>query len=230
MFLPLYDHNERVHIPFPFVNIAIIAANMLIFVFYEGVGDNVAVGASSYSFGLIPAVLFDFRDLEPQLQVLPEWTSVVTYAFFHGSLMHLAGNMLFLWVFGDNVEDALGHARYLLFYLLCSAAGGFAYAIVDVWSDVPLIGASGAVSGVVAAYLMLHPSVKVWVLALGRIPLRLQAVWLLGAWILYQIYNVIASSDSQVAFIAHVGGLAAGAVLVIFLRRKGVPLFDRSAA
>jgi len=230
MFIPLYDHNRRLHVPVPYVNLAIIAANILIFLLYQQAGDQRAINASSYSFGLIPVVLFDIRDLAPQLQVVPEWMSVVTYAFLHGSFMHLIGNMLFLWVFGDNVEDAMGHVRYLVFYLLCAAAGGYAYALLDINSEVPLIGASGAVSGVVAAYLMLHPRVKIWVLALGRIPLRLSAVWLLGAWILYQVFNTIVAAEGNVAFIAHVGGLIAGAVLIVFFRRRGVPLFDRKPA
>ena len=154
--------------------------------------------------------------------------SLITYAFLHGNFMHLIGNMLFLWVFGDNVEDAMGHGRYLAFYIICAIVSGLAYALLDLNSDMPLIGASGAVSGVVAAYLMLHPKVKVWVLALGRIPLRLSAQWLLGAWVLYQIYNAVAYPESQVAWIAHVGGLVAGAILVLFFRRKGVPLFDKN--
>lgn len=226
MFIPVYDHNRLVHVPLPFVNLGIIAVTVLIFLFYQGAGSQQALGASSYSFGLIPVVLFDLRDLAPQLQVLPDWMSVVTYAFLHGGFMHLIGNMLFLWVFGDNVEDALGHVRYLAFYLICAAAGGLAYAVMDVNSDVPLIGASGAVSGVVAAYLMLHPRVKVWVLVLGRIPLRLSAVWVLGAWVLYQVFNALTAADSQVAWIAHVGGLVAGALLVLVMRRPGVALFD----
>lgn len=230
MFIPLYDHNRRVHVPHPYVNLTIIAANVLIFLLYQGAGNQQAVGASSYSFGLIPAVFFDVRELSPHLQLLPEWMSIVTYAFLHGGYMHLIGNMLFLWVFGDNVEDAMGHVRYLAFYLICAAAGGYAYAVLDMNSEVPLIGASGAVSGVVAAYLMLHPRVKIWVLALGRIPLRLTANWLLGAWILYQIVNALVVEGGQVAFIAHVGGLVAGAVLVVFFRRKGVQLFDRNIA
>ncbi len=230
MFIPLHDHNRLVHVPRPFVNLFLIAANILIFLLYQGAGSQLAVAASSYSFGLIPVVLFDIRDLSPELQMLPDWMSVVTYAFLHGGYMHLIGNMLFLWVFGDNVEDAMGHLRYLVFYLLCAMAGGLAYASIDVNSDVPLIGASGAVSGVVAAYLMLHPRVKVWVLALGRIPLRLSAGWLLGGWILYQIVNALIASDSDVAWIAHIGGMAAGAVLIVFFRRRGVPLFDRNIA
>ncbi|MCV0425552.1 MAG: rhomboid family intramembrane serine protease [Roseibium sp.] len=228
MFIPLHDHNRLEHVPFPYVNLTIIALNVVIFFLFQGAGETEAVGASSLSYGLIPVVLFDIRDLAPHLQVLPDWMSLITYAFLHGGFMHLIGNMLFLWVFGDNVEDAMGHVRYLIFYLLCAAAGGYAYAILDVNSEVPLIGASGAVSGVVAAYLMLHPRVKVWVLAFGRIPLRLSAQWLLGAWVLYQVVNAVISGDSQVAWIAHLGGLAAGAILVIFFRRKDVPLFDRN--
>lgn len=228
MFIPLHDHNRLVHVPRPYVNLALIAANILIFLLYQRAGAQQAVAASSYSYGLIPVVLFDIRDLSPELQMLPDWMSVVTYSFLHGSFMHLIGNMLFLWVFGDNVEDAMGHLRYLVFYLLCAAAGGIAYASIDVNSDVPLIGASGAVSGVVAAYLMLHPRVKVWVLALGRIPVRLSAIWLLGGWILYQIVNAAIASDSDIAWIAHIGGMAAGALLILFFRRRGVPLFDRN--
>lgn len=230
MFIPLHDQNRLLHVPRPYVNLAIIAANVLVFLVFQKAGEQRAVAASSYSFGLIPVVLFDIRNLAPQLQVIPDWMSVITYAFLHGGFMHLIGNMLFLWVFGDNVEDAMGHLRYLIFYLICGAAGGFAYAILDVNSEVPLIGASGAVSGVVAAYLMLHPRVKVWVLVLGRIPVRLTAFWLLGAWVLYQIGNAIVSVNSEVAWIAHVGGLVTGAVLVLFFRRRGVPLFDRTPA
>ncbi|MHA7775694.1 rhomboid family intramembrane serine protease [Roseibium sp. M-1] len=227
MFLPLHDQNRLVRVPRPYVNLALIAANVLIFLFYQQAGTEKAVAASSYSFGLIPVVLFDIRDLAPALQMQPDWMSLVTYAFLHGGFMHLIGNMLFLWVFGDNVEDAMGHLRYLIFYLLCGIAGGLAYAMVDVDSAVPLIGASGAVSGVVAAYLVLHPRVKIWVLALGRIPLRLSAMWILGAWVLYQVYNAVTAPESEVAWIAHLGGLVAGAVLIVFLRHRDVPLFDR---
>lgn len=228
MFIPLHDDNRLRHVPRPYVNLAIIAVNVLVFLLYQRAGAVHATAGASYSFGLIPAVLFDIRDLAPQLQVQPDWMSLITYAFLHGGFMHLIGNMLFLWVFGDNVEDALGHLRYLVFYLLCAAAGGLAYAALDMASATPLIGASGAVSGVVGAYLMLHPRVRIWVLVLGRIPLRLTARWVLGAWIAYQVFNAVVAADSHVAWMAHVGGLAAGAVLVVFMRRKGVALFDRS--
>ncbi|GAA0784976.1 rhomboid family intramembrane serine protease [Roseibium denhamense] len=227
MFIPLHDHNKLTHVPRPYVNLGLIAANFIVYFVLQGAGQEQAMIGSSYSYGLIPSVFFDLRDLSPQLQMLPDTFSIVTYAFLHGGFMHLIGNMLFLWVFGDNVEDAMGHLRYLVFYLLCAAAGGYTYAVLDQTSDIPLVGASGAVSGVVAAYLMLHPNVKIWVLALGRIPLRLTARWVLGAWVLYQVFNVAVSADSQVAWIAHIGGLVAGALLIIPFRRRGVPLFDR---
>lgn len=227
MFLPLHDQNSLEHVARPYVNLTLIAVNVLVFLVLQNAGEFKAINASSVSHGLIPVVLFDIRDLAPQFQVLPDWMSLVTYAFLHGNFMHLIGNMLFLWVFGDNVEDAMGHLRYLVFYLICAVASGLAYALLDLNSDTPLIGASGAVSGVVAAYLMLHPRVKVWVLVFARIPLRLTAQWLLGAWVLFQIGNLVFAEESQVAWIAHVGGLVSGAVLVVFMRRKGVQLFDR---
>ncbi|MEP3045360.1 MAG: rhomboid family intramembrane serine protease [Roseibium sp.] len=228
MFLPLHDHNRLDHVPRPYVNLALIAANVLVFFFVQGGGIQQSMIGSSYSYGLVPAVFFDIRDLEPHLQILPEWAGIITYAFLHGDFMHLLGNMLFLWVFGDNVEDAMGHFRYLVFYLICAAAGGYAYAVLDASSEVPLVGASGAVSGVVAAYLMLHPRVKIWVLAFGRFPLRLSAKWVLGAWVVFQFVNFGLAGDSQVAWIAHIGGMVAGAVLILFFRRKGVLLFDRN--
>jgi membrane associated rhomboid family serine protease len=227
MFLPLHDANPLIHVTRPYVNWTLIAVTIAVFVIFQ---TPVAPGYSEVfpaSFGVIPSVLFETRALPPDLQFIPaDWT-LVSYAFFHGGWMHLLGNMLFLWVFGDNIEDALGHIKYLFFYLLCAAGGGYSHAFFYPTSDAPLIGASGAVAGVVAAYLMLHPRVKVWVLALGRIPIRLSAMWVLGAWVLMQFYNVFAATESEVAWIAHIGGLASGAVLVLVLKRTGVALFDR---
>jgi membrane associated rhomboid family serine protease len=155
------------------------------------------------------------------------WANVFTAMFVHANWMHVLGNMLFLWVFGDNVEDALGHLKYLVFYLACGVFGGLLHAWIDPTSEVPLIGASGAVAGVIAAYLVLHPRVRVWVLALKVIPLRISAAFALGLWILMQVAMVLLPQVGPVAWWAHIGGLMAGAVLVVFLRRRGVPLFDR---
>src|SRR5262249_37714187 len=149
--------------------------------------------------------------------------------WLHADWMHLIGNMLFLWVFGDNVEDAMGHLRFLLFYVVCGVAGGLAYALLGPQaSETPLVGASGAVSGVIAAYLVLYPRVRVWILLFWRIPLPVPALWCLGGWILLQFWQLVfGSGETQVAWLAHVGGLTTGAVLVILLKRREVPLFGR---
>jgi membrane associated rhomboid family serine protease len=133
--------------------------------------------------------------------------------------------MLFLWAFGDNVEDALGHFRYLVFYLLCGVAGGLVHFAVHPASTAPLIGASGAIAGVIAAYLMLTPRVHLWVLALEIIPLKVPAYLALGAWIIMNIVLAFTTLDPTVAWWAHLGGLATGALLVIVMRQPGVPLF-----
>jgi membrane associated rhomboid family serine protease len=135
--------------------------------------------------------------------------------------------MLFLWVFGDNVEHAMGRLRFVVFYLSCGIAGGFAHFLSMPDSNVPLLGASAAIAGIVAAYLILFPYAKVWVLFLMRIPLRLSAIWVLGSWIVFQIFNVIFMMEEETAWWAHIGGLIAGALLVVVLRRPHVPLFAK---
>src|SRR3546814_7189725 len=139
---------------------------------------------------MIPAVLFETRHRSPDLYRVPAEATLLTSIFLHGGWMHLIGNMLFLWIFGDNVEDAMGHGRYLLFYLLCGVAGSLAHAAVNPDSVQPVVGASGAISGVMGAYLMLHPRVKVLVLALFRISVHLPAYIVLGSYFLLQILYV----------------------------------------
>jgi membrane associated rhomboid family serine protease len=156
-----------------------------------------------------------------------EEATLLTYMFFHADVFHLVGNMLFLWVFGDNVEDAMGHLRFLVFYLACGVFAALFHAWMLPDSDLPLIGASGAVAGVIAAYLMLHPRVGVWVLAFKVIPLRITAGLALGVWIALQVVMVAMPDMGPVAWWAHIGGLIAGAVLILFMRRPGVPLFDK---
>lgn len=227
MFVPLYDHNRLKHISRPFVNWALIGATVLIFVVFQSGMFLERMHFAAFAFGAIPAVINDVRVLPAVYAIVPDQTTFVTYAFLHGDWMHLLGNILFLWVFGDNVEDAVGHLRYLLFYLLAAAGGAFAYVVMTPESQDPLIGASGAVAGVVSAYLMLHPRVRLWVLVLGRIPIPLPAMWILGTWIGWQFVQAMAFGDDEVAWWAHVGGIVTGAVLILVLRRRGVPLFDR---
>lgn len=228
MFIPLYDYNPLRHVARPYVNYALIAISALTFLMAGGF-DQYAVENAAVGWGFIPSVVNDYEDLPAMFYRVPEDATYLTYAFLHANWLHLAGNMLFLWVFGDNIEDALGHVRYGLFYLACAVAAAYAHGFINPTSPTPLIGASGAVAGVVGAYLVLHPRVKLWVLAFGRIPLRLSAALVLGAWIVFQVFNIlIASEEDAIAWWAHLGGLVAGALLVIVFRRRGVALFDRN--
>ena len=226
MFIPLHDANSLKRIKLQYVTIGLIAANILVFLF-TGLGSDEFAAAAAYGLGYIPSVAYDTAELSPDLIIVPEDLTYLTYSFVHADIFHLGGNMLFLWVFGDNVEDALGHVRFLIFYLLCAAAGAAFHGMVAPASEVPLIGASGAVAGVVAAYLILHPRVKIWILAFGRIPLRIPAYITLALWILFQFLMFAAGGEDQVSWACHVGGIIAGAVLVLVLRSRDVPLFDR---
>lgn len=231
MFLPLYDHNPLRAIRRPYVTYGLIAANVLVFVIFQSGLVLAADRAVALAFGFIPAVFYREALLPPDLALIPQPLTLITYMFLHGGWMHLGANMLFLWVFGDNVEDDMGHLRYLVFYVLVGMASGMSHAFVTPNAQMPVIGASGAISGVVVAYAMLHPRVKLWILVLMRIPLRITALWAISAWIVVQIVNFLtAAADDNTAWSVHVGGIIAGAVLVIVLRRPGVPLFGRGAA
>ena len=229
VFIPLSDDNPLRSIRFQWVTVDIIVANLAAFA-WQNVGSGQSVAAS---FALIPSELFQVSILGGPARgpydtlAVPEGYTLLTYMFLHGDILHLLSNMLFLWVFGDNVEDAMGHIKFIVFYLICGIAGGLAHSLVLPTSKLPLIGASGAVAGVIAAYLILHPRVMVWVLAFRFIPLRISAAWVLGIWVATQLFMVILNQPNQVAWWAHIGGMAAGAILILFMRRPGVPLFDR---
>jgi membrane associated rhomboid family serine protease len=187
------------------------------------------VQTAAYSYGLVPVFVLDWQT--GQVQAVPEAATLITYAFLHADWLHLVGNMLFLWVFGDNIEDAMGHIRYLVFYMACAILAGLAHSMMNADSTAPLIGASGAVAGIVGAYLVLHPHVRLFVLLLGKIPLRLSAMWVLGAWAVFQVFNLaVSTSEDLVAWWAHIGGLVVGALLIVPLRRPGVALLDRQTA
>lgn len=230
MFIPLYDDNTLKSIKFQWVTLVLIAINVAVFAFSTGVPIGVMA-----SFAVVPADLFGIdltaSNIPPppfaQTVAVPEFSTLISYMFFHGDVFHLIGNMLFLYVFGDNVEDAMGHVKFLVFYLLCGIIAGLAHAFMLPTSQLPLIGASGAVAGVISAYLMLHPRVRVWVLAFKILPLNITAALALGLWVVTQIVMVLVPQPGPVAWWAHIGGLAAGAVLILFFRRPGVPLFDR---
>lgn len=226
-FIPIYDTNPLRHIRRPWVAWGLIAANIVIYFVVESGTAGAASDASVIAFGLFPAVV---SGIDASRAAVPDFLTLVTYSFLHADFWHLAGNMVFLWVLADNVEDALGHFRFLVFYLLCAAGAGYAFVLSDPATTGPVIGASGAIAGTISAYLILHPRAKMWVLAFGRIPLRLSAVYVLSFWIAFQVIAVFfMGSQSNVAWWTHLGGLVCGAVLVFVLRRKDTPLFDRPA-
>ena len=230
MFIPLHDDNPLRHISFPIVTVLLLLINVIIFVFFQsGLFYNIG-HAGIFDLAIIPCQLLGVDICAANSQQLigatPEMITPISYMFLHGGWMHLIGNMLFLYVFGDNVEDAMGHVTFLIFYLLCGIFAGYAHSVIAPNSSIPLIGASGAVAGVIAAYLMLHPNVRVWVLALGVFSLKLPALIVLGAWVAMQFFSVMTATASGTAFWAHIGGLLAGAVLILFMRRRSVQLFQ----
>ena len=224
-FLPLYDDNPTARIPY--VTYALIALCVVVFLCQLGWdADTVAA-----TFGMIPAVLFGSAQLAPDVATVPPWVTIFTSMFLHGGWLHLGGNMLFLWIFGNNIEDVLGHARYLLLYLASGVAAALSQALPDTASVVPMIGASGAIAGVLGAYLLLYPYAKVHVLIWIVIFVRIIAVpaWImLGLWFGLQLLDGLLSSpdDAGVAFWAHVGGFVSGMALLLVSRPRGTVLLQ----
>ena len=180
--------------------------------------------AAIYALGFIPAVLFGNVELPAQLAWLPAPTTVLTSMFLHGGLLHLAGNMLYLWIFADNIEDSMGHGRFLLFYVVCGVVAAFVQAAPELGSTIPMIGASGAVSGVLGAYVLLFQRARILVvvpLLVVFYTLRLPAFIVLGVWFVGQLLNSLAASEvgGGIAFRAHVGGFLAGLLLIKLFQR-----------
>jgi membrane associated rhomboid family serine protease len=211
-----------------YVTISMIVACCLVFLWQRSL-DEAAARRVLAALGAIPAVLLTSARLPPDLEWVPRHASVVTSMFLHGGWLHLLGNMLYLWIYGDNVEDSMGHGRYLLFYGLCGVAAVYAQALSDPHSAYPIIGASGAISGVLGAYLLLFPRAKVLTLVLLPFfltTLRLPAMWLLLLWFAAQLASDFGVHGGDgVAFRAHIGGFLAGMLLVPLLKRRDVPLF-----
>jgi membrane associated rhomboid family serine protease len=232
--LPLYDDNPQIRLPV--VTIGLMAACTAVFLWQDGLAPR-AQEAATFSYGMVPAVLFGTADLPPHLREVPPWATIFTSMFIHGGWLHIGGNMLFLWIFGKGVESALGSARYLVFYLVCGIAAALTQAFVDPHSTVPMIGASGAIAGTLGAYLVLHPRgnvvVLIWIVIIVRL-IAVPAVILLGLWFALQVMGALSAnpSDPGVAVWAHVGGFITGMALIPFVRRRGVGLWQpaRTAA
>jgi membrane associated rhomboid family serine protease len=220
--IPIYDSDPLEKSHRAYVNWLLIALNIAIYAFQDATSDKVSTQLL-LNFALFPVAVTG--DAVTGGFMPPSFT-IFTYMFLHGGWMHVLLNMLFLWVLGDNIEDAIGRGRYLVFYLLCGMAGGAAHALAAPQSNVPLVGASGAIAGVIAAYMMLRPCARITVLIFGFIPFRLASYWVLGFWALSQVWHVFSLEKSDTAWWAHVGGLAAGAVLITIIRPAGVVLFE----
>lgn len=227
MLLPLHDENPLRRIRFGYLTVAIIAACVVVF-FYQLFLKPSEAARFVFAFGAIPSVVFGLKALPAEIAQVPASITLLTSMFLHGGLMHLAGNMLFLWVLGDNVEDALGHARFAVFYVASGIAAALSQAAIEPGSTVPMIGASGAISGVIGAYLMLHPRAPIRTLIVRTI-VRLPAFVVLGLWIAFQFLNAALAGPGEagIAWWAHIGGFFAGAILIVPMRQRGVPLFDR---
>ena len=221
MGVPLYDDNPFRLPVRPVVTWGLIAANIVVYLMEVGTGTGDTQDVANI-YGLLPSAFTG--DVAIPDALTPVFT-LVTYMFLHADVGHLFGNMIFLWVFGDDIEEALGRGRFLAFYLMCGIAG----ALVFIWSDphaqVTLIGASGAIAGIVVAYVMLRPCAKITVLV-SIIPLRVRAYWVVGAFVLLQFISLGSASKSEVAYWCHIGGMAAGVILFLVMRPPGVVLFE----
>jgi membrane associated rhomboid family serine protease len=214
--LPLGDDREPGG-PAALVTISLIAVNVLAFFLELSQPSGGALQSFIEAWGVVPREYSAGRDLAPSIP-LPFWSTLLTSMFLHGGWAHLGGNMLFLWIFGDNIERRLGHARFLAFYLACGLAAGIAHILFNIHSGVPTVGASGAISGVMGGYLLLFPNNRVRVMTQGGIT-AVPAFVMLGLWILMQFVSQLGSitdtgETGGVAYLAHIGGFVAGLVLV----------------
>ncbi len=226
---PLRDDNPTSS--FPFVTILLIVVNSLIFLYQASLGPK-AGQLFIYQYGAIPSVVVGTDSLPARIAAVPPVFSLFTSMFLHGGWMHLIGNMWYLWIFGDNIEEAMGRLRYLVFYLLAGLLASISHVLSNVGSTIPSIGASGAISGVLGAYILLYPRARVltliflgWFIRLIYIP----AGFVLGFWFLLQLLSGSLSQGQDaggVAFWAHIGGFVAGMLLVGLFKRGDVRFFN----
>ena len=233
--IPIGDDN-RGRTTTPYVNYVLIALNLIVFILFQGMGENLGF---TYAFSTVPQEIISGEDLVTENQIFQDpasgqeiifpglqptpvsvYLTLLTSMFMHGGWAHIGGNMLYLWIFGDNLEDRMGHLRYLLFYLLCgllaSLAHVFATVLIGDNLQIPSLGASGAIAGVLGGYLLLFPRNRVTVI-LVRVVTQVRAIFAVGAWFLLQLLGglgTLSGSSNGVAYAAHIGGFIAGLALV----------------
>jgi membrane associated rhomboid family serine protease len=220
--LPVADTNPHISISRPYVTWAVVAVCVGVFIFQMTLVPA-AMRDFIHSFAFVPGALTGELSAPAAGHPAPPWITIFTSMFLHAGIAHLIGNMAFLIVFGDNIEDAMGHGRFILFYLVCGLAASLAHVVASPASATPVVGASGAVSGILGAYIVLHPKASVRFLVFF-VPIKLNAWVCLGLWFALQIL-MAASGQSGVAWWAHIGGFVVGAGLIFIVRRRAVPLF-----
>ncbi len=223
MLLPLKDDTPLHVIRFQGVTAAIVLVNVAIFLLTGPLARPEFSSAIATAYGVVPVELFSPGMVTPvSLEPVPEPVTLVTYMFLHGGWLHLLFNMAFLWVFADNIEDAFGHLGFALYFIICGIAAALVHAVMTPLSQVPVIGASGAISGVLGAYLLLFPRARLWVIFYLPIPFRIPAVIVLGVWFVTQLLGVFSPGEEGklVAWWAHIGGFATGVLLTMLLRSR----------
>ena len=229
---PISDENP--HFLTPWTTMGLIAVNILAWVFVQGLGTEPKLGTSVCTLGLVPGELLQTLAAGTRFEIgpgmlcvltdTPNWASTISHMFLHGGWLHIIGNLWFLWIFGNNVEDSMGHLRFLAFYLLCGLAAAALQVFADPRAGIPMVGASGAIGGVMGAYVLLYPKVQVKMLVFLGIfvtTFSVPAFWMIGYWFIAQFIGGIGSIGAQgggVAFWAHVGGFLAGAALIFLFR------------
>jgi membrane associated rhomboid family serine protease len=223
--IPLKDSNPTER--FPIVTVVFIVMNVLVFLYELSLGERNGeyfIG----TFALVPARLFNAPHVIAGS--LPDSLTLFTSMFLHGGVFHLAGNMLYLWIFGNNVEDAMGRIRFIVFYLLCGIVAALGHAMTNTQSSIPMIGASGAISGVLGAYLLLYPRARVLTLfTLGFFVrmIEVPAMVILGFWFVFQFLSALVATGQGggVAWFAHIGGFLAGMMFIGLFKRRSVPFW-----
>ena len=214
--IPLKDDNPTSSKPI--VTYFIIGLCVLVFLMQIG-SQSYRTGQLFYSYGLIPSVLMGHEQLPMDVYIVPAYITIFSSMFMHGGFMHIIGNMLYMWIFADNIEDDLGSKKFIIFYLLSGIGAAMTQVLIDTHSQVPMVGASGAIGGVLGAYLINHPKAKVLVL----IPfgffsqlIKIRALYVLGFWFILQFI----SQGGGVAYAAHIGGFVSGIILILFFNKK----------
>jgi len=214
--IPLKDDNPTTNKPL----VTYFLIGLCTFVFFIQLGSqSYQTGKLFYSYGLIPSVLMGHNQLPMDLYSIPAYLTIFSSMFMHGGFMHLIGNMLYMWIFADNIEDSLGPSKFFIFYILSGVGAAMTQVLMDTHSQIPMVGASGAIGGVLGAYLINHPNAKVLVL----IPfgffsqlIKIKALYVLGFWFILQFI----SSGGGVAYAAHIGGFVSGMILILFFNKK----------